>query len=329
MITFEINLIFFFLINILVCSFMISTSFQPITATLALAFAFINASLIFLIMGFEFISLIFLIVYVGAIIILFLFSVLLLNLKHERALQKSSDINYKVVVILFLCNYMLYFFMVLSENSFIEDSFYISDKSSLYTLESHHQVMDYINTCVNKAAGRTLTNFGVFLQSDLFLPQYVPFFDFSSPKFVYSFKNITSSLDQLPLCFFSISSFSFKFISFIDYADHIANPYLVCAFKNHIGIHSILFLDILKDWDFLYLPSIQLTGRIYNYDLLLNSELESLGLVLYTNGCLYLISVSVLLLVALVGSVVLISTDNKSVVEYQNITSQISKKYKR
>jgi NADH:ubiquinone oxidoreductase subunit 6 (subunit J) len=308
---------------------MISTSFQPITATLALAFAFINASLIFLIMGFEFISFIFLIVYVGAIIILFLFSVLLLNLKHERALQKSSDINYKVVVILFLCNYMLYFFLLFSENSFIEDNFYIPNKGRLYVFDSQYQVVDFINSFVNKAASRNITSFGVFLQDELFLAQYSCYFDSTLPNFFYFLKDFPSYLDQLPLWFFAIPGFTFKFISFIDYAEDITSPYLALAFKNNIGMHSILFLDTLKDWDFLYLPSIQLVGRMYNYDLLLNSELESLGLVLYTNGCLYLIAVSVLLLVALVGSVVLISTDNKSVVEYQNITSQMSKKYKR
>jgi len=97
----EVNLILFFLTNIVTCAFIVTTTFQPISATLALAFAFINASFIFLTMNFEFIALIFLIVYVGAIIILFLFSVLLLHLKNERSVQAVSDSNYKASLYFF------------------------------------------------------------------------------------------------------------------------------------------------------------------------------------------------------------------------------------
>jgi len=128
----EVNLILFFLTNIVTCAFIVTTTFQPISATLALAFAFINASFIFLTMNFEFIALIFLIVYVGAIIILFLFSVLLLHLKNERSVQAVSDSNYKASLYFFSLNYtLILFFLFFSESGNIEDVFYYNPDNFL------------------------------------------------------------------------------------------------------------------------------------------------------------------------------------------------------
>ena len=58
------------------------------------------------------------------------------------------------------------------------------------------------------------------------------------------------------------------------------------------------------------------------------SELEALGLVLYIQGCLYVVLVSILLLVALVGAVALFFNGNlKEPVENQSVTAQYSKTF--
>jgi NADH-quinone oxidoreductase subunit J len=72
---------------ILLCNFLIITSFlvistrNPVVSMLYLILVFLQASLIFLCLGGEFLFILFLVVYVGAIAILFLFVIMLLNLR--------------------------------------------------------------------------------------------------------------------------------------------------------------------------------------------------------------------------------------------------------
>jgi NADH-quinone oxidoreductase subunit J len=72
---------------ILLCNFLIITGFlvistrNPVVSMLYLILVFLQASLIFLCLGSEFLFILFLVVYVGAIAILFLFVIMLLNLR--------------------------------------------------------------------------------------------------------------------------------------------------------------------------------------------------------------------------------------------------------
>jgi len=61
--------------------FMVITAKNPIISVFNLVLTFINASILLLIQGVEFLSLLLIIVYVGAIAILFLFVVMMLNIK--------------------------------------------------------------------------------------------------------------------------------------------------------------------------------------------------------------------------------------------------------
>ena len=67
------------------------------------------------------------------------------------------------------------------------------------------------------------------------------------------------------------------------------------------------------------------TLRSYNTNLELRTELHSLGLVMYTYGCIYLILVSVLLLIALLGAVILITLDTTEFVRLQQSSNQNAK----
>lgn len=65
----------------LLCSFLVISSRNPIHSILYLILVFCNVTFALIILGIEFIAIIFLIVYVGAIAVLFLFVVMMLNIK--------------------------------------------------------------------------------------------------------------------------------------------------------------------------------------------------------------------------------------------------------
>lgn len=73
-------LLFFSILSIL-CSVMVIMSKNPIHSILYLILVFCNVTFVLIILGIEFIAIIFLIVYVGAIAVLFLFVVMMLNIK--------------------------------------------------------------------------------------------------------------------------------------------------------------------------------------------------------------------------------------------------------
>ena len=71
-------LLFFLLVS---TAFGVITARNPVISMLYLIVAFLQASLLFLLLGAEFLFVLFLIVYVGAVAILFLFVIMLLNLR--------------------------------------------------------------------------------------------------------------------------------------------------------------------------------------------------------------------------------------------------------
>ena len=66
------------------------TTRSPISSVFWLVVAFVNAALLLLLLGIEFIPILFIIVYVGAIAILFLFVVMLLNIKLVELDQNAT-----------------------------------------------------------------------------------------------------------------------------------------------------------------------------------------------------------------------------------------------
>ena len=229
------NYIFFYcLLNILSSSIVLLTSTTPVIAAISLAIAFINASFIFLIMNFEFIALIFLIVYVGAIIILFLFTIMLLHLRNSTPLNMNALASRKIPFLLQCFFYTLFYFIPQLEGCFLDDI--------------------------------AFTNQFVFNSNAL---------------------NSVSELMQAPI----IEDIVF------DYAPITIDPSLQT------------------------MPSV----RSYNIDLEVHSELAALGLILYTNGSVYFILASIVLLIALIGSVVLITADTKNSYELQHTSNQNAK----
>jgi NADH-quinone oxidoreductase subunit J len=84
-----VNAAFFYLFaSITVASaFMVIASRNPVQSVLFLIFAFVNAAGLFLLMGAEFLAMILVIVYVGAVAVLFLFVVMMLDVDFAELRQ--------------------------------------------------------------------------------------------------------------------------------------------------------------------------------------------------------------------------------------------------
>lgn len=78
--------VLFYLLSIVlvIAAFRVVTAKSPIVAVLFLILAFSNASMIWMLLGAEFLSLLLVLVYVGAVMVLFLFVVMMLDVKMEE-----------------------------------------------------------------------------------------------------------------------------------------------------------------------------------------------------------------------------------------------------
>ena len=83
-------LFYIFSFTIIISSLMVIFSKDPINSVLFLIFSFINASGIFLLAGAEFLALILVIVYVGAVAVLFLFVIMMLDFNLENIKKESK-----------------------------------------------------------------------------------------------------------------------------------------------------------------------------------------------------------------------------------------------
>jgi NADH-quinone oxidoreductase subunit J len=84
-----VNAAFFYLFATftVVSAFMVIASRNPVQSVLFLIFAFVNAAGLFLLMGAEFLAMILVIVYVGAVAVLFLFVVMMLDVDFAALRQ--------------------------------------------------------------------------------------------------------------------------------------------------------------------------------------------------------------------------------------------------
>ena len=69
---------------LVVASFRVFTASSPVVAVLHLILAFVNAAFIWMLLGAEFLALLLVLVYVGAVMVLFLFVVMMIDVKMEE-----------------------------------------------------------------------------------------------------------------------------------------------------------------------------------------------------------------------------------------------------
>jgi NADH-quinone oxidoreductase subunit J len=98
--------VFFVILSALyvVCSLMVVFSKNPIHSVLYLILIFINTICFFFLLGVEYLSFVFLIIYIGAIAVLFLFVVMMLNIKiieYNESFLKYLPISGLLLFVLF------------------------------------------------------------------------------------------------------------------------------------------------------------------------------------------------------------------------------------
>ena len=87
---FPVLLFYIFSLTIVTSALMVIFSKQPINSILFLIFSFINAAGLFLLAGAEFLALIIVIVYVGAVAVLFLFVIMMLDFNPETIKEETK-----------------------------------------------------------------------------------------------------------------------------------------------------------------------------------------------------------------------------------------------
>lgn len=80
----------------IIATIMVITRYQPIHALLYLVVSFLAVAMIFLSLGAPFVAVLEIIIYAGAIMVLFIFVVMMLNLDKDTALQEKKWLQPKV-----------------------------------------------------------------------------------------------------------------------------------------------------------------------------------------------------------------------------------------
>lgn len=138
----NLNLIFcFFSLLLILCATMVIISDHPVFSLLFLISCFILSSFLLLILECEFIALIFVIVYVGAIAVLFLFSVMMLESKVKHL--SKNKVNFFPVGA-FFCSALI--FPCISE---ILIKFQGNSSDSLFYLNSFRNWYDFVDSSVD------------------------------------------------------------------------------------------------------------------------------------------------------------------------------------
>ena len=126
------EILHFFLCSLLILSGLwVSISLNPIESVLFLILAFCNTAAILFIFNVEFLGLLFIIIYVGAVAVLFLFIIMMLNIKNPNdsvlniSYLKSIYDKIKIFVFSFLV-IVLFLFL---QNTFQQDTFLFFDKN--------------------------------------------------------------------------------------------------------------------------------------------------------------------------------------------------------
>ena len=107
-------LFFFFSVVVVVSSFLVVFSSNPVHSVLFLIFTFFNSAIIFLILRAEFLAMTLLIVYVGAVAVLFLFVVMMLDIKES--LMREGFLKYFPFGLLLISIFLIELFTIFNSD---------------------------------------------------------------------------------------------------------------------------------------------------------------------------------------------------------------------
>ena len=137
--------IFFFFFSLLsiVFSFLVIISKNPVHSILSLILVFFNAASLLIIIGAEFLAMLFIIVYVGAVAVLFLFVIMMLNVKVTNltaSIYRYLPISLILGSIFFFQFFMLFYVDLVSVNTsylyLMEDNFLNEWSASLVSVSN-------------------------------------------------------------------------------------------------------------------------------------------------------------------------------------------------
>jgi len=141
---------YFFSFIMILSSFLVIFVSNPVHSVLFLIFTFFNASIIFLIFKAEFLAMTILIVYVGAVAVLFLFVVMMLNI--SESIIKEGFLKYFPFGLILISIFLIELFMIFNSDEII------FPESGLLK----------INEIVNLGMDNT-KSLGLFLYTDYFI----------------------------------------------------------------------------------------------------------------------------------------------------------------
>jgi NADH:ubiquinone oxidoreductase subunit 6 (subunit J) len=137
--TLILNLYFVISIGIVISSSFVVFVSNPIYSLLWLVLSFLFSASFLLVLGCEFLALIFIVVYVGAIAVLFLFVVMLLDLKFKNLKTKKTR-AFTAILVLGSC--FLFFLLFLNFTSFKQDTLILD--SNFINDEVSTQIKDFM-----------------------------------------------------------------------------------------------------------------------------------------------------------------------------------------
>ncbi len=106
------TLFYLFSSIILLSSVGVISTKNPVYAVLFLILAFINSSILFLFLNAEFLAMLLVVVYVGAVAVLFLFVVMMLDITQEERKNKLQKYTpFTLILVVIVCVELLYVFI--------------------------------------------------------------------------------------------------------------------------------------------------------------------------------------------------------------------------
>lgn len=110
---------------LILSSILVVTARNTITSAMFLIFAFVNASALFLMLGAEFLAMLLIIVYVGAIAILFLFVVMMLDVDQKKNIEVKKYLPILALIsIVFIIQICIITSDALKPTEFLEKGYY-------------------------------------------------------------------------------------------------------------------------------------------------------------------------------------------------------------
>ncbi len=167
-----------FSVNIIIFAIFTISASNSIQGLIALIFTFIGTTFLFFLMELEFISLLILIVYIGAISVLFLFSVLLFNLKEVVRTKNNNLIlkSFFLIFLLFLFIYLLILFSVMFQKNLdfllflIDYDFLYYQDRIIYTFfDQKNEILNAIDILFANAFNSFNTSDNYFLYKNIIL----------------------------------------------------------------------------------------------------------------------------------------------------------------